>query len=55
MEESRTFQLRKTILLATAIVYGCKIVRSDSRRINASLLRSSFNDVMKIVKLIVKK
>ena len=46
------FELRKTILVAPAIIYGCKLLRSDSKRINRTLIRSSFNDTMYIMSLI---
>lgn len=48
-----TFELRRTILLCVAIVYGCKIMRSQSQRIKGTLLKSSFADVMKIVQMVV--
>lgn len=47
------FELRKALVIAVAIVYGCKIIRSGSQRINKSLINSSVNDVLKIMKLVI--
>lgn len=54
MKDSTTmFELRKALVIAVAIVYGCKIIRSGSQRINKSLINSSVNDVLKIMKLVI--
>jgi hypothetical protein len=49
------FELRKTLLLAVAIVYGCKLIRSTARNSSQLLLRSSVKDVVQIMKLIASE